>query len=394
MSLLYSQNSRNLLLSNENLLNKRRDKISKILHQILTRQIIKNKYEEDYFKFMTSEKILKYFNVFPIKEKYLSILKNGYDSSFEIHKCIEKFGKTSLDLIVYDNKIYSDFKFIIDEIKILFEIILEIKINNEIGKKERDERKIEIIRKIILKIRSYTIDIFSYNPDYIIVHPILQQQLNNNKSPYDFIILTIINILQKNNLIDKVLLNNYGISNNGILELNNEITYNNETYILDSCILGNYNIVGNMGHAITGITCNNNRYIYNGTFIKEKSFEDPKIIKRKKCDLIRYSWNVNDPTDFCLNPFVCKTYSVIPQIQNKVLCFSFDKGPRTLVYINKTRLTKTIPDIYKNTSNTLSNFELPSFEDISKSEEKANMQKFMDELQIEIDNLQLKKRRK
>jgi hypothetical protein len=183
MSLLYSQNSRNLLLSNENLISKRRDKISKILHQILTRQIIKNKYEEGYFKFMTSEKILKYFNIFPIKEKYISILKNGYDSSFEIHNCIEKFGKTSLDLIVFDNKIYSNFKFIMDEIKILFEIVLEIKLNNEIGKEEREERKIEIIRKIILKIRLFNIDYVLYNPDYIIVHPILQKQPKQNKTP-------------------------------------------------------------------------------------------------------------------------------------------------------------------------------------------------------------------
>ena len=206
-------------------------------------------------------------------------------------------------------------------------------------------------------------------------------------------VFIILDILQKNNLIDKVLLNNYGILNNGILELNDEITYNDQTYILDSCILGNFNTVGNMGHAITGITCNNNRYIYNGTFIKEKSI-GTQIIKRKKCDLIRYSWNVSDPVDFCLNPFICKTHSVMPQMQNKVLCFSFNKGPRTLIYVNKTRLTKTIPDIYKNTSRTLSNFELPSIEDMSKSEDKANMQKFMEELQIEIDNLQLKKRRK
>lgn len=63
-------------------------------------------------------------------------------------------------------------------------------------------------------------------------------------------ILIILDILQKNNLIDKVLLDNYGISNNGILELNDEITYNDQTYILDSCILGNFNTIGKMGHAI------------------------------------------------------------------------------------------------------------------------------------------------
>jgi hypothetical protein len=37
ISLLYSQNSRDLLLSNENLISKRRDNIFEILHQILTR---------------------------------------------------------------------------------------------------------------------------------------------------------------------------------------------------------------------------------------------------------------------------------------------------------------------------------------------------------------------
>ena len=47
MALLYSQNSRNLLLT-DNKLAKKTDKISIILNQILKRQFMKNKYEEDY----------------------------------------------------------------------------------------------------------------------------------------------------------------------------------------------------------------------------------------------------------------------------------------------------------------------------------------------------------
>jgi hypothetical protein len=389
MSLLYSQHSRNLLLSSENSISKRRDKISKILDQILRRQIMKNKYEEDYFKYMTSQKLLKYFNIFSTKEQYLSILKSGFDSSFGIHKCIETFGKTSLDMIVYNNKIYSNFKFIIDELKILSDIIKEKNKETEGNKTEIEEREREIIRKIIIKIQSFTIDNFAYNPDYIIVHPVVYIP-NTKTSRYDFIFLALMNILKKHNLTNKVLLDSYSISNNGITEFNDEITYNGETYVLDSCILSNYNVIGNMGHSITGITCDNDRYVYNGIYTKEYKMES-KTLPRKKCDLIKYSWNVNSPVDFCLNPFICRIHLVLPKMKNSILCFSFNKGPRSLVYVKKKDLKKTIPEIYKNTSKSLSNFELPS--SMSKSEEKANMQKFIDALQLEIDNIKSKRRK-
>ena len=389
MSLLYSQHSRNLLLSSENAISKRRDKISKILEQILRRQIIKNKYEDDYFKFMTSQKILKYFNIFSSKEQYLSILKNGNDSSFEIHKCIEKFGKTSLDLIVYNNKIYSNFKLIIDELKILLEIIKEKNKATESNKTEIEEREREIIRQIILKIQLFNIDTVGYNPDYIIVHPVVYIP-NTKTSRYDFIFLAVMNILKQHNLIDKILLDSYSILNNGIIEFNDEITYNGETYILDSCILSNYNIIGNTGHALTGITCDNNRYVYNGIYTKDYTI-DTKIVSRKKCDLIKYSWNINSPADFCLNPFMCKTMRILPEIKDKVFCYSFNKGPRTLIYVNKKELKKTTPEIYKNTSRSLSNFELPS--SLSKLEENEKMHKFIYDFQLDIDKIKSKKRK-
>jgi hypothetical protein len=390
MSLLYSQHSRNLLLSIENGISKRRDKISKILDQILRRQIIKNEYEDDYFKFMTSQRILKYFNIFSSKEQYLSILKTGHDSSFEIHKCIEKFGKTSLDLIVYNNKIYSNFKFIIDELKILLEIIKEKNKATENNKAEIEEKEREIIRQLILKIQSFNIETVAYNPDYIIVHPVLYIP-NTKTSRYDFIFLAVLNILKQHNLIDKILLDSYDISKNGIAEFNDEITYNGETYILDSCILSNYNVIGNLGHALTGITCNNNRYIYNGIYTNSRSTIDTSIISKRKCDLIKYSWNINSPIDFCLNPIMCKAMYILPEIKDKVLCYSFNKGPRALVYVNKKDLKKTIPEIYKNTSKSLSNFELPST--ISKSAEKETMQKFIDDLQLKINKIEPKRRR-
>jgi hypothetical protein len=90
MALLYSQNSRNLLLT-DNKLAKKTDKISIILNQILKRQFMKNKYEEDYFKYMRIEKILKYINFFPNKESLDFVLRHGYNSSLAIHKFIDNF---------------------------------------------------------------------------------------------------------------------------------------------------------------------------------------------------------------------------------------------------------------------------------------------------------------
>jgi hypothetical protein len=92
MTILYSQYSRNLLLTN-NVLNKKKDKMSKILNQILKHNYIKHDMHYDYFKYMRPEIILKYLNIFQTKEKYKEILKDGYSSYIFVGKFIKKLKK-------------------------------------------------------------------------------------------------------------------------------------------------------------------------------------------------------------------------------------------------------------------------------------------------------------
>jgi hypothetical protein len=49
------------------------------------------------------------------------------------------------------------------------------------------------------------------------------------------------------------------------------------------------------------------------------------------CELMKYNWNVNKNSNFCLNPKKC----ISDKIDPKDLCFSFNKGRRCTIYIKK-----------------------------------------------------------
>ena len=94
------------------------------------------------------------------------------------------------------------------------------------------------------------------------------------------------------------------------------------------------NTVYSAGHVISGITCNNNKYVYNGW----SSFSnDPAIVNKdtinnllSPCSLMKFDWDVNKDEEFCLNAEKCKLDFVIDK---KDLCFSFNKGERLLIYV-------------------------------------------------------------
>ena len=382
MALLYSQHSRNVLLNGKNSLSERKDKISKILHQILTRQFIKNEYEEDYFKYMRIEKILKYLELFPNKESLDIVLQRGYNSSLPIHKFINKLGKTSLNLNVYRGELYGN-------LNLLFE-------NIDIFKKAENTqaKALEIQQEILKQVKTITASNFTNNPDYIVVNTIDHEIPINKQSLYNSLFIETISLLKRNRLIQTISLNTYEISTLGIRTLEDKILYNGDTYILDSCILGNFNKVGTVGHAISGITCNNNRYVYNGTFRHRGTLANPHVItKRAQCDLMKFDWNIRTENKFCLNPRICDIY-LTEEIPADNLCFSFDKGARTMIYVKQNSLNPRLSfNIYRNTSKSLSEFELPATSP-SNEEVKNNMQKFIDDLKKEISNIKRRTKRR
>jgi len=77
----------------------------------------------------------------------------------------------------------------------------------------------------------------------------------------------------------------------------------------------------NLGHAITGITCGGERYVYNGWMREDESF--------KFCNLIPFDWY--SKKEFCLNRKECS----LDDIKEKDFCFSFEKGKRLFVYVKR-----------------------------------------------------------
>jgi hypothetical protein len=333
MSILYSQYSRNLLLTN-NSLDKKKDKISKILNQLLKQNYIKNKFHEDYFKYMRPEIILKYLDIFPTVDEYKKVLTKGHRSILVIHKFIKKLNKTSLNLDLYEGELYGN-------LNLITENITDYSDNNKIFKEA-----ISLVLDTTIT-KAY----FTTNPDYIIVSPNGNLEINNiNRYSYQEYIFYLFKALKKEYLLKKFNLDTYNIKTDGIKNLSNEIVYNGDKYILDSCLLSNFNTTKLGGHAITGITCNNNRYVYNGWLRDNYSKNKKRILPLKKmpCELMKLDWEINKSKDFCLNLKKCK----LDTVRNKNdLCFSFNKGPRNLIYV-KVAILDTNLDIYKNYSSS------------------------------------------
>jgi hypothetical protein len=114
------------------------------------------------------------------------------------------------------------------------------------------------------------------------------------------------------------------------------INYNDSLYHLDSVILCNWNKI-EIVHAIAGITCKENKFVYNGwtRTSMDPSIIDNEITRNIPCELMPYDWNIKTSYNFCLSRKTC-----IPDIMkiegeeyNDDLCFNFNKGDRILVYV-------------------------------------------------------------
>ena len=396
MTLLYSQASRKILLNNEKLL-KKNTKIAKIIRHILKYQYISNKYAEQYFNIMTPGKILKYLDL--IDDFRIAITNKGWFSEFFLPIFIEDACYSScLTLDLYNNNIYVEFKK-----KIRF--VDNINNGQNIGYNFYDDNYTneELKTHIIKKLNEP-------NPDYIIIN-IGHESISDIYSAH-----LIYNAKLINNILN---LDNYNIKTSGLKEIEDVIVFNGDTYILDSCIISNYNIKNiNLGHAIVGITCKNEKYVYNGWIrttkdpamlvnknIKDKDDKDIKDDKDKllPCELMKFDWRVkNKDSKFCINPNFCKL-DILKKyndpMENTGLCFSFGIGNRTLIYVKQSK--KDIKSIDTNIIITNpTTITLPSesikpedvFVDVKKykEEEKEKKKKIYSKLKLKLKNIKIK----
>jgi hypothetical protein len=104
--------------------------------------------------------------------------------------------------------------------------------------------------------------------------------------------------------------------------LKTKLVFKNATFMLDAVDLGNFNF-GCGGHKIAGITCKNNKYIYNGL-----SYND----KRKLCPLFNYDWT-KEKKKFCMSSDECK---LIKNCSDKYKqMFNPTKGEKTYFYVRE-----------------------------------------------------------
>ena len=308
MSLLYSDESRKLLLKKSKKWNKKIEVLNTIKY------ILENKY-------LRTDKSYKDYEYFDkIRPEYiLKQLYNYNKKKFSIDPDVNKYGFKSA---LYIRKIYK-----LLGVKILY-LDLDIKTRNifysiynnvEIDNNFNEKNKVRFFFN--LKSHSTLLKYFK-NPDIIIINPILN--LNTSIYPIHYKI--------SNNpmyLKYKDIMNFANLTSN----VNNKKT----VYVQDSVLLSNYNTYDTDGHSIVGITCKGNKYVYNGW---TRSTIDPNmkinsnitdINIKIPCELMKFDWDVNKNKEFCLNRHKC----ILDIMDVKDLCFSFNKGEREIIYVKK-----------------------------------------------------------
>lgn len=330
MSILYSQNSRKLLLYNNNF-KKQNTPIFKIFHDILYKNYISPEKAKEYFQIIRPEIILEH--LIPDKNKLDIMFKKGWGHNLYISKFIKYIGKKYILFDYYNKNFYCG---ITDNIEEYF-------LNNTIIKFIH----VSAILPFINKIKSIK-NIKSANPDYLIVN--IWDNLANHKDKFfiDNYIKQSIDYLNDRHTLQKMNINNT------LHTFSDIITFNGDIYILDSCLLANYNKDADIGsHAIVGITCKNERYVYNGwTRATIDPAKNELLFKQGSlpCELIKYNWDIHLDKGFCLNPVLCKL-EIFDKSPKNNLCFSFNKGKRTLVYVKLNSKYKSLDENIKSSSN-------------------------------------------
>ena len=350
MAVLYSDESRKLLLKKSKKWNNK-ILIFKTLKHILEKKYLRsnNIYNDyEYFDKIRPEYILE--KLYKYNKKKFSfnpkIKKGGYAPALYIRKVYKLLGAKVLFLDYKDNLLY-------------YSKYNNTVVNNSLGKKGPS---IEFTVKFVS--REKVLEKFE-NPDVIIIN--FTKNIINDIPEY------------------------YKVPRDSpfynIISFNDKVAIKGMNYIQDSVLLSNWNRTEIGGHSIAGIKCKGNKYVYNGwtrgtidihlqnvNFTKDDYDNErlwvSEVVNKKivyiniknniivdklptngilvsdnihiPCELMKYDWNVMKNSEFCINKKECilDTHSnesikdIIRKDKNE-LCFSFNKGARLLIYINK-----------------------------------------------------------
>lgn len=237
VAMFYSQRSRKILLDTSKDWNKKKELFT-ILKHILDDKYLKaeSRESEDYRKFSddTFGKVLSLLHkenktLFPYKPKAIS---GGFNPEYYIGRLYKLL---NVNYRIYDYNVADN---------IFAYSFLNEEFNNDVVYK--------VVKKNI-NTYFYRNATFKYIEEDIIPPPILMVIIRDDNKNTDFY-----KDLFPNNII------NEGATKNSLKSMNEQIFYKGVEYNLDSVLLANWNINKKNGHAIAGITCKKNKYVYNG----------------------------------------------------------------------------------------------------------------------------------
>jgi len=122
-----------------------------------------------------------------------------------------------------------------------------------------------------------------------------------------------------------------------------KIVYNKRVYVLDSCILPSYiSNACSLGHAIAGVTCNGDKYVYNGWAARsgDPAMGGAAITREMPCALMKSDWAADKA--FCVDTNSC---SITKAKKNE---FCFDAFKRSSVVYVRDDSQKNIPEPKRN----------------------------------------------
>jgi len=308
MSCFYSQRMRKLMINKISKTWKKESTFYKLLKTILKKNYNENKEIIKLFNKIKPELLLLKF-LFENDKELLEYYKNnkkgigcgGY--IIYISKFLKKLNAKVLDITVLKNN-----KYLLN----INDIYIKSYINNNNEIIIEDKKKeIEEINKIISNI-----------PDILIIN--FEKKNYNDK-------LEIFNSENYNIKLDKENINN----------CNEYINFKGYKYKLDNIILSNYNkTYNNINHVISGITCNNKKYIYNGWQKNTNSIFN-KYILIEPCKLQEFDWNINRSEIFVIKPYECKLikYKYLIELKEKY-AYSFNLSNKLLIYVRENKNKK------------------------------------------------------
>jgi hypothetical protein len=122
-----------------------------------------------------------------------------------------------------------------------------------------------------------------------------------------------------------------------------KIVYNKHVYVLDSCILPSYiSNACSLGHAIAGVTCNGDKYVYNGWAARsgDPAMGGAAITREAACALMKNDWAADKA--FCVDTNSCS----VTNVKKKEFCF--DAFKRSSVVYVRDDSQKNVPENKKN----------------------------------------------